>query len=298
VADKIRLSSTEGGGNWWRVITWAADGFAKSGFEVELKRFGPHGDDTCARVATDESDICATLKSFAHQAVRGTPPFSDRSKDVRGLANILHPGHIFYAIVTKELGVTSFADLARKKPKLNLCVPGDQAGQDMVSAMLEGYGIGGLDEVRSWGGEFFHEYAEAGRLVLAGKSDGIMRENTRLGPVGQASNGRDMVLLSLDRPFADKLADRFGLDPIELPPGFLRGQAKSAIALENGGYPLVVGAHMDDGVAYRLAKAINETFPAHYTGEDIFYSPKHAPATGCPLHPGAARYYRELGVLK
>ena len=298
MADKIRLSSTEGGGNWWRVITWAADGFKKSGFEVDLKRFGPHGDDTCARVAEGKSDICATLKSFGHQAARGMPPFSERSKGVRGLANIMHPGHIFYATVAKDLGVATFAELADKKPKLNLCVPGDQAGQDMVSAMLAEYGIGGLDEVKSWGGEFFYEYAEAGRLVLAGKSDGIMRENTRLGPVGQASNGREMVLLSLDPPIAAKLAERFGLDPIELPAGFLRGQTKPVLALENGGYPLVVGAHMDEGLAYRLAKAINESFPAHYTGEDIFYSPKHAPSTGCPLHPGAARYYRELGVLK
>jgi uncharacterized protein len=299
MTEKIKLSSTEGGGNWWRTITWAANGFKAAGFDVELKRFGHHGDDTCTRAATGESDICPTLKSFAHQAARGQPPFGERSKSVRGLANIMHPGHIFYMMVTKDIGVSSLAELAKKKPKISLCIPGDQLGQDMVSAVLAAYGIaGGLEEVKSWGGTFHLEYAEAGRLVLAGKSDGIMRENTSMGPAGEAANGRDMVLLPLDRPVAEALGARFGLDVVEVPPGTFRGQTQPVLALENGGYPLVIGANMDEGLAYRLAKAINEDFPVHYAAEHIFYSPKHAPHTGCPLHPGAARYYRELGVLR
>ncbi len=296
---KIRLSSTEGGGNWWRTITWAAKGFAAAGFDADLKRYGPHGDDTCTRAATGESDICPTLKSFAHQAARGQPPFGEAAKDVRGLANVMHPGHIFYLMVARDIGVSSLAELAKKKPKINLCIPGDSLGQGMISEMLAAYGVaGGLDEVKSWGGRFYLDYASAGREVLAGVSDGIMRENNRLGPAGEASDGRDMVLLSLDRPVAEKLGAKFGLDPIEIAPGTFRGQTAPVLALENGGYPLVVGAKMDEGVAYRLAKAINEDFPVHYAAENIFYSPKHAPDTGCPLHPGAARYYREIHVLR
>jgi TRAP-type uncharacterized transport system substrate-binding protein len=249
-------------------------------------------------VATGKSDICATLKSFAYQAVRGQAPFGEQSKNVRGLANVMHPGHIFYTMVAKDLGVSSFADLARKKPMINLCIPGDKPGQDMVSDILAAHGIaGGLDEVKSWGGKFFLDYGDAGQKVLSGESDGIMRENTRTGPVGQAAAGRDMVLLPLDRGAAEKLGAKFGLEPIEVPPETFRGQTESALALQNGGYPLIVGARMDDAVAYNLAKTINEKFPQHWVCEDIFYSPKHAPHTGCPLHPGAERYYREIGRL-
>ena len=295
---KIRLSSTEGGGNWWRTITWAANGLAASGFDVELARFGPHGDDTCTRAATCESDICPTLKSFAYQAARGQSPFGEAARNVRGLANVMHPGHIFYLMVAKDIGVSSLAELAQKKPKISLCIPGDRLGQSMISDMLAAYGIaGGLDEVKSWGGRFFLDYASAGREVLAGMSDGIMRENNRIGPAGEACDGRDMVLLSLDRAVAEKLGARFGLDIIEIAPGTFRGQNEPVLALENGGYPLVISAKMEDALAYRLAKAINEDFPVHYAAENIFYSPKHAPHTGCPLHPGAAHYYREIHVL-
>ncbi len=64
MADRIRLSSIEGGGNWWRTITWAAEGFRAAGFDVELTRFGSHGYATCARVASGESDMCVTLKEL------------------------------------------------------------------------------------------------------------------------------------------------------------------------------------------------------------------------------------------
>jgi TRAP-type uncharacterized transport system substrate-binding protein len=133
--------------------------------------------------------------------------------------------------------------------------------------------------------------------VLSGKADGIMRENTRPGPAGQAASGRDMHLLSLDRDIAARIGAEYGLDVVEIPAESFRNQSRSVIALQNGGYPMVCGAHLDAGLIYRLAKAIDEDFPRHYASEDIFYSPKHAPDTGCPLHPGAARYYREIGRL-
>jgi TRAP-type uncharacterized transport system substrate-binding protein len=51
-------------------------------------------------------------------------------------------------------------------------------------------------------------------------------------------------------------------------------------------------------MAYRLAKALNESSAHHWISEDIFYSIRHAPDTTVPVHPGAARYYREMGVMK
>ena len=298
MADRIRLSSTEGGGNWWRVISWAAEGFRASGFDVELKRFGPHGDNTCARVASGTSDVCVSLKSFAWQAANGRAPFGEASRGVRGLANLMHPGHIFYLAVTTEVSVTKLVELVQRKPELNLCIPGDEAGQEVISAILRAYGIGGLDAIKSWGGRFFLGFEEAGRLLLSGEANGLMRENTRQGPIGQAASGRQMVFLSLDRSIAERVGGAFGLDVVTIPAGSFPNQAQPVTALENGGYPLIVGAQMEEERAYRLARAIDESFPRHWVSEDIFYSPKHASDTGCPLHPGAARYYREIGRLK
>lgn len=297
MADRIRLSSIEGGGNWWRTITWAAEGFRAAGFDVELTRFGLHGYATCARVVSGESDMCVTLKSFAFRAANGKDVFGEAARGVRSLANIMHPGHIYYLALRKELGVGSLAELAQRKPRLNLCIPGDEADQEVISTILRAYGIDGLAAVKSWGGQFFQGFEEAARLLISGEADGVMRENTRSGPVGQAASGRDMVFLSLESGIARRIASEMGLDIVTIPAKTFRNQPEPVTALQNGGYPLVVGAQLADDLAFRLARAIDRDFPRHWASEDIFYSPKHAPDAGCPLHPGAARYYREAGRL-
>ena len=55
---------------------------------------------------------------------------------------------------------------------------------------------------------------------------------------------------------------------------------------------------LPDDLVYRLAKALNETSERAWAAQDVFYSIRHAAETPTPLHPGAARYYREQRVLK
>ncbi|MGE5577373.1 MAG: TAXI family TRAP transporter solute-binding subunit, partial [Syntrophothermus sp.] len=64
---------------------------------------------------------------------------------------------------------------------------------------------------------------------------------------------------------------------------------------------LIVRKDLDEGLVYNLTKALFENLPelanAHAKGKEI----KLADAlTGVstPIHPGAARFYREKGLLK
>jgi TRAP-type uncharacterized transport system substrate-binding protein len=101
----------------------------------------------------------------------------------------------------------------------------------------------------------------------------------------------------MDREIADRLAAEYGTPPVTLPPGTLRGQDKPILTVGNPGYPIMVHKDLDEELAYRLAEALNESSASHAIAEDIFYSPRHAPDTAAPIHSGAARYYRKLGVL-
>jgi TRAP transporter TAXI family solute receptor len=298
MAEKLRFSSVNMGGNWWRIVNWAADEFRRLGYECEVTRYGQERDSMMTRLANKEADICCSLTCLATMAARGQKPwYSEIDMGVRGLALMLHPGHNFFHLVTKESGITSFADIAKKKPKLRLCISAADLGKGMVSAITKEYGFT-MEDVEAWGGEFHTRYEQAGTLVLEGKADGIMRENTRNGPAAQAASGRDMVMLDVDPAIIKKVAPEYGMSHVVIPKGTLRGQDRDINTVGNSGYPLIVDKSMDEGLAYRLAKAIDRDFQRHYATEDIFYAPKHAPETGCPLHPGAERYYREAGLLK
>jgi TRAP-type uncharacterized transport system substrate-binding protein len=299
MADLIRLTSIEGGGNWWLTLNWAADAFRNAGLEVAISRHGTVGLDTIRRVVKGEADIAVTLAVGATQAIKGIGAYKGENLPIRGLALAIHPGHHFYNIVRADLGIRSFAEIAQKKPKLELCVgnAGYIAGQ-ITAAYLKHYGIDLYHDIEAWGGHLHTSFPEAPRLFIEGRANALMRENTAKGPAGIAAQVCDMVCLSLDRDVASHLTREFGAPTVTITPGTLRGQKEPVLTVTDPGYPIVVNKDVPNDVVYRLAKALNESSEHHWISEDIFYSIRHAPDTFAPLHPGAERYYRELGVLK
>jgi TRAP transporter TAXI family solute receptor len=299
VADTIRLTSIEGGGNWWKVLNWADAALKKAGFETKITRYGDDGMNTVTRVADGTADIAVTLSCAAWMAHEGRGIFKGKKLPVRGLALTMHPGHYFYNFVRTDVGISSFADFAKKKPKLGLCVgnPDFIAGR-IAREYMRFYGVDIDKDIPAWGGQLYTSFPEATRLFIEGKANALMRENTKLSPAGIAASICDVTCLSLDREIADRLAAEYGTPVITIPPNTLRGQTQPVLTVGNPGYPIMIHKDMPDDLAYRLAKALNVSSPNHAIAEDIFYSPRHAPDTAAPLHPGAAKYYRELGVAK
>lgn len=295
----IRLSSIEGGGNWWLTLNWAAQAFRNAGIEIAVSRYGTVGLDTIRRVAKGEADVAVTLAVGATQAIKSSGAYKGETLPIRGLALALHPGHHFYNVIRADLGITSFAELARQKPKLELCVASDGyiAGQ-IAAAYLRHYGIDLYRDVEAWGGHLHTSFPETTRLFIAGRANALMRENTAKGPVGVAAQVCDLTCLPLDPEVADSLAREFGTPAVTIPPGTLRGQKEPVLTITDPGYPIIVNKDLPDDVVYRLAKALNESSARHWASEDIFYSIRHAPETFAPLHPGAEKYYREMGVLR
>lgn len=64
---------------------------------------------------------------------------------------------------------------------------------------------------------------------------------------------------------------------ILLPSGTVRGQIEPCLTVTDPGYPIIVNQDLPADLVYRLAQALNESSPAHWASEDIFYSTRHAP---------------------
>ena len=300
MAEKIKLSSIEGGGNWWITLNWAAQAFRNAGFEVEVTRRGTAAADTILRVVRGEADIAVTLGVSAAQAAKGLGIYKNGdAREIRGLALALRPGHHFYNMVRADLGIRSFAEIAKKKPSLGIQVgEADFVAGQITDTYLKHYGVELYRDIEAWGGHLYTVFPDSVPLLVSGRANAIMRENTARGPAGFAAQMAEWVMLPLDRDIADRIEREFCAPAIVLPPGTVRGQKEPCLTVTDPGYPIVINKDIPDDVAYRLAKALNESSSHHWASEDIFYSTRHAPNTYALLHPGAARYYRELGVLK
>jgi TRAP transporter TAXI family solute receptor len=63
---------------------------------------------------------------------------------------------------------------------------------------------------------------------------------------------------------------------------------------------LVCRRDLDESLAYRLTRVLFEALPRLTTAHPAaaLIDPEQAPATPIPLHPGAARYYREREITQ
>ncbi len=123
-------------------------------------------------------------------------------------------------------------------------------------------------------------------------------------PVGaitkvMAAMGNDMRILNFTPELAAKADGGFGLwTPYTIPAGTYPNQAEAISTIAQPNF-LAVRADVDEDAVYRITKAIYENLPflnaihKATTAMDIQKAIAGLPA---PLHPGAARYYKEQGI--
>jgi uncharacterized protein len=301
MTDTIRVTSSNGGGQWWKSVTWAAKAFERSGLDVELTRSGAWNE-PLYRVSSGEADVAVSLTVGAAMAARAVGPYKDgKASRIRALARLIRPDQHFFNMVRADLGIRSFAELAQKKPVLHASIEVTDYGPGYVTEMyLKHYGIDLMRDIEAWGGSLITSHPHTLAHVVDGSCNAIFRTDTSAGPAGIAAHLSDWVLLPLDADIAATMERDYGAPVTTIEPDFMRGIEDSApcLTITNPGFDLVIGAHVPDDMAYRLAKALNETSERAWMAQDVFYAVRHAPATPTPLHPGAARYYREQGALK
>lgn len=108
-------------------------------------------------------------------------------------------------------------------------------------------------------------------------------------PIARALRG-GARLLEISGPEVDRLREHYPLlRRTLLPRGTYPGQ-DAPLHTVGVDLLLVCRADLDTAVVYELTRALFEDMPAHVRRQVDLH---RAPATVIPLHPGAARYYRE-----
>ncbi|MCX5825563.1 MAG: TAXI family TRAP transporter solute-binding subunit [Deltaproteobacteria bacterium] len=239
-----------------------------------------------------EASIGFSNSDAAFFAVKGQNIFDTPFTKIRGMF-MMYEDH-FHIAALKSSGIRSIADLKGKKVRLGL--PATVVVEDS-RIILEAYGLKESD-VKSQP----LSLADAFEQMKDGNIDVVIE------PVGYPSAGyidlahsRDMVLLDIDK---DKLAQINKKYPFLsagiIPAGTYKGQTKdvSALAVK---IMLFTSSDISSETIYKLTKAtfqnLNILAESHPKGKLVKLETALAdmPIT---LHPGAERYFREVGVIK
>lgn len=207
--------------------------------------------------------------------------------------------------------VRSFEELRRKTPRLRIaCSPDDGVNTVGYAAqrLMEQAGLPRAT-IESWGGRYVERERpnECVALVRAGKADAVIHEAIMTQWWQDLANSIDMVFLPIEEAALDGMMREYQWPRANLPAGYLRGMDDGFTTLDFSDFLMIARDDLPDDVAYLLAWCMCERREAlerayrHIPPErsPVTYPlvPGKIATTSIPLHPGAARYYRDAKVI-
>lgn len=250
----------------------------------------------------------AMVLSFA---IDGAAPFTRRydAQEFCVLARIAEGQSTLVmarADFAREHRLASLGDLARNRAPVRLSTnpPGNLYARSVVNDGL--FALSGIndDAVRSWGGQSYPIGARASTdMFIDRKLD--LYINASWPPsadVLRVARSLAVVALPVEHELVNQVAARLDLDTGWIRAGTYPFLTDDYYTVEVPSY-LVAAARLPQATAYRIARALHRHFDSYRATNPGFAAFSDGmlariPAGRFCVHPGAARYYREAGLLR
>ena len=228
-----------------------------------------------------------------------------KAPDIRALVgglNKVYVGVIARKAFVEEMGTSDLAEILNSgKPVRVLMKPVGSSAVPVAEMIFEGLGTS-AEQIKKNGGDIIQ--VGTGQIpdqIRNANADIYIDTMIKGHPtITEVSVTSDAVFLDVpDEAMA--LLEKNGLTPGTYGPEWFKGQTGSTKGA-NLGTVLIANASLDEETAYKITKAIIEN-AYKIKGSHAAWSrfdPKTAMTpenTGIELHPGAARYYREAGLM-
>lgn len=256
-------------------------------------------------VSNGEAELGLILSPAAKMAEQGLPPFE---KPVTGfyLLATLYKNNPMHFIVRKDFadqyGVKTFDDIKQKKVPVKISV--NQKGMSyeyVIADVLKAYGFS-YEDIKSWGGQVVYQAASPSLDLMKDRRLDIAC-TTAYAPwsaVQEASVTMPLSLFPVKKEAVEVACQKWASVPITIKKGvypWLESDVPSYSPLGQ----VIIGKSVPEDVAYKLAKALynhvdmlqgvaasmKETTPSVFVETG-----------GLAIHPGAEKFYREVGLIK
>jgi TRAP transporter TAXI family solute receptor len=247
-------------------------------------------------------DFGVTGLEFLQWAYMGTNDFAEDpgtpQRQLRLIAKIQEPTYYIVA-VKADSGIANLAQIVENKMPVKM-IARTGIGGLTTPEVMEYYGIT-REKIESFGGTFATGYNRANEAdVFIGF--GSLTNAPEYALFHQASQRYDLKYLELPADLKQRLIQQFHYKEGVMPVGTFRGVDRAIPTLVRDGTVIYGRTDMPDAFAYDLAKALdvhqellqwpNASMNWSYNWRTVWK------ALDIPLHPGAAKYYKEVGYMK
>lgn len=301
-AEKLELNAASGnqGGVFYVGMGAVGKAIMQDNPDIDYTMFPSAGLSNVLRVQKGQSGIGVVQSNNAHMAVKGDAPFKGVQDKVMGLANVNTKAHTHIA-VREDSGITSLEDIRDKKLPVRINInPVGGNNELLPRRIFEEYGIG-WKQLKEQGAKLYPlsipdsiDMMKDGRIEVD-----VYHGEEPAFKYNDILSTTPIRFLPVDEEILQKLAKEFGGEVTEFSETAYDGKVKGLRGLTTH-TELIVNADMPEDLVYRITKAIMEHRDDIATAVPLWstLNLEDAPNTAAPLHPGAARYYREKGVLK
>ncbi|MBE1277257.1 TAXI family TRAP transporter solute-binding subunit [Enterovibrio baiacu] len=247
-------------------------------------------------IRAGELDMGIAQSDWQFHAYNGSSKFTEQGpyKNLRAVFSV-HP-EPFTVVARADAGIKTFDDLKGKR--VNIGNPG--SGQrGTIEVLMDGMG---------WTMDDFKQVselkaAEQSKALCDNKIDAMVYTvGHPSGAIQEATTACDSVVVEVNNAAAQKLvADNDYYRSATIPGGMYRGN-DGDVNTFGVGATFVSSTEVPDEVIYNVVKAVFENFDDFRRLHPAFANLKKeemvADGLSAPLHPGAAKYYKEAGLIK
>lgn len=298
---KLNLTVLGGtvGGMWYVVAGGLSEIFKEVLPDSTISVEPGGGASNVSLISSGEAHLGLANACSLYDGWHGAEPFGTPQRGIRAIA-ALFP-QMFHILVLKESGIREVEDLRSKN--FTPSNPG-QTTYTMAEHVLGEHGI------------LFNEVSKVGGrvTVVSSLGDAVDRMKDKhidaifwVSPPAHPSfadlaSVRDIDVVGIREEMIDRIIAKYPMySRLEMPASSYKGQT-SDVATVGTMAVLVVNADIPDDVVYEITRTIFEKldrvvdiYPSQLTYLSTERSHKDVMI---PLHPGAEKYYREVGAIK
>lgn len=246
----------------------------------------------------------APAKWAREEGTLGKAPTSGYSAVIGGLTAVCYINCISNAFLSKY-GVSTIEEIFEQKLPLRIgCSPVGSMDAQGAYLLLEYFGVT-QEDLESWGGSITNQSGSENQAALQdGKIDFyIDHTSSSSSTMAEIATTCDVTFLQWGDELIDWFVTEKGFQRITVPANSFKGQTAD-IVLPGSPDSIFAADTASEEVIYQVTKTLCENRDAlvatynSLSPWDVATCMESEKLGGNPLHPGAERYYREMGYIQ